>query len=58
MIYLGRIWDCGDDLYLVMPPEVLIELGARVGDDVIWAVEDGKVTIRKADPATPTALKS
>lgn len=36
----------GDDLVVVMPPEIMAQAGLQVGDKIEWSFEDGVVIIK------------
>jgi bifunctional DNA-binding transcriptional regulator/antitoxin component of YhaV-PrlF toxin-antitoxin module len=49
----GRVWrvkieEIDGEAYLTIPDEIADELGLVEGSEMIWTIEDGKVSIAKA----------
>lgn len=52
-----KMWD-DDTFLLVFPPEVMEAMGAEIGDEVVWSIEDGNVTVRRREQNGATGEKA
>jgi bifunctional DNA-binding transcriptional regulator/antitoxin component of YhaV-PrlF toxin-antitoxin module len=45
-----------DEYYLVIPEDMMDELGWELGDTLVWTIYENKVSLRKYQPDTPKTL--
>lgn len=48
MEFTSELIQDGDDLAIIIPPEVMEILGVKVGDEVSFSVKDGRLFISRA----------